>query len=107
MEPEPLSIEVKKSLLKKLVAAEQFERFLHTKYLGQKRFSLEGCETVIPILDRLIEGASERGVEDITLGMAHRGRLNVLANVMENLIERILRRSRDRSIPSFPRTKAT
>ncbi len=102
VQPEPITTEVKKSLLKKLIAAEQFERFLHTKYLGQKRFSLEGCETVIPILDRLIEGASERGVEDITLGMAHRGRLNVLANVMENLIERIFAAFEGSVHPEFP-----
>src|SRR5687768_2599387 len=75
VEPQPISVDVKKQLLWKLISAEQFERFLHTKYLGQKRFSLEGCETVIPLLDQLIEGGAARGVEDITMGMAHRGRL--------------------------------
>src|SRR5216684_9288885 len=87
VQPEPLPVEIKRQLLWKLISAEQFERFLHTKYLGQKRFSLEGCETIIPLLDQLIEGASVRGVEEITLGMAHRGRLNVLANVIGNLCE--------------------
>ena len=69
VEPEPIAAEVKKQLLWKLISAEQFERFLHTKYLGQKRFSLEGCETIIPLLDRLIEDGAPRR-EDITLGMA-------------------------------------
>jgi len=102
VEPQPIPAEVKKRLLWKLIAAEQFERFLHTKYLGQKRFSLEGCETVIPLLDRLIEGAASRGVEDITLGMAHRGRLNVLANVIGNLSERIFAAFEGSVHPEFP-----
>ena len=102
VEPEPISAEVKKRLLWKLISAEQFERFLHTKYLGQKRFSLEGCETIIPLLDRLIEGASARGVEEITLGMAHRGRLNVLANVIGNLCERIFAAFEGSVHPEFP-----
>jgi multifunctional 2-oxoglutarate metabolism enzyme len=100
--PEPIPVEIKKRLLWKLISAEQFERFLHTKYLGQKRFSLEGCETVIAVLDRLIEGAAERGVEDITLGMAHRGRLNVLANVIGNLCERIFAAFEGSVHPEFP-----
>ncbi|HEX8890550.1 MAG TPA: multifunctional oxoglutarate decarboxylase/oxoglutarate dehydrogenase thiamine pyrophosphate-binding subunit/dihydrolipoyllysine-residue succinyltransferase subunit [Pyrinomonadaceae bacterium] len=100
--PEPLAPEIKKQLLAKLTAAEQFERFLHTKYLGQKRFSLEGCETIIPVLDQLIEGAARRGVEDITLGMAHRGRLNVLANVVGNFSERIFTAFEGSVHPNFP-----
>ncbi|MCA1642091.1 MAG: multifunctional oxoglutarate decarboxylase/oxoglutarate dehydrogenase thiamine pyrophosphate-binding subunit/dihydrolipoyllysine-residue succinyltransferase subunit [Acidobacteria bacterium] len=103
VEPEPLPAEIKKALLAKLVEAEQFERFLHTKYLGQKRFSLEGCETIIPLLDQLVERAAEHGVEDITLGMAHRGRLNVLANVVgSNLVERIFTAFEGSVHPSFP-----
>ncbi len=102
VEPEPIPVEVKKRLLWKLISAEQFERFLHTKYLGQKRFSLEGCETIIPLLDRLIDGAAVRGVEDITLGMAHRGRLNVLANVIGNLCERIFAAFEGSVHPEFP-----
>src|SRR2546423_1758720 len=100
--PEPIPAEVKKQLLSKLIAAEQFERFLHTKYLGQKRFSIEGMETIIPVLDQLIEGASTRGVEDITIGMAHRGRLNVLANVVGNFSERIFTAFEGTVHPSFP-----
>lgn len=75
------SADEKKSILNKLNEAVAFESFLHTKYVGQKRFSLEGGETIIPALDALIEKAAERGVEQFVMGMAHRGRLNVLANI--------------------------
>ncbi|HVF86309.1 MAG TPA: multifunctional oxoglutarate decarboxylase/oxoglutarate dehydrogenase thiamine pyrophosphate-binding subunit/dihydrolipoyllysine-residue succinyltransferase subunit [Pyrinomonadaceae bacterium] len=102
VDPQPIAAEVRKQLLQKLIAAEQFERFLHTKYLGQKRFSLEGCETIIPLLDQLVEGAGALGVEDITLGMAHRGRLNVLVNVIGNFAERIFTAFEGSVHPSFP-----
>jgi multifunctional 2-oxoglutarate metabolism enzyme len=102
VEPKPIPVEVKKRLLWKLISAEQFERFLHTKYLGQKRFSLEGCETVIPVLDRLIDGAAARGVKEVVFGMAHRGRLNVLANVIGNLCERIFAAFEGSVHPEFP-----
>src|SRR5690606_25936691 len=69
-------------ILKKLNEAISFETFLHTKYVGQKRFSLEGCESAIPALDALVEAAADRGVEQFVMGMAHRGRLNVLANIV-------------------------
>ncbi|PZX93867.1 2-oxoglutarate dehydrogenase E1 component [Flavobacterium aquariorum] len=75
------SSEEKKNILNKLNQAVSFENFLHTKYVGQKRFSLEGGETIIPALDALIEKAAEQGVEQFVMGMAHRGRLNVLANI--------------------------
>jgi 2-oxoglutarate dehydrogenase E1 component len=75
------SADEKKSILNKLNQAVSFENFLHTKYVGQKRFSLEGGETIIPALDALIEKAAEKGVEQFVMGMAHRGRLNVLANI--------------------------
>ena len=71
----------KKSILGKLNQAVSFENFLHTKYVGQKRFSLEGGESIIPALDALIEKAADQGVEQFVMGMAHRGRLNVLANI--------------------------
>ena len=71
----------KKNILYKLNQAVSFENFLHTKYVGQKRFSLEGGEAIIPGLDALIEAAAEKGVEQFVMGMAHRGRLNVLANI--------------------------
>ncbi len=75
------SSDEKKAILNKLNQAVSFENFLHTKYVGQKRFSLEGGETIIPALDFLIEKAAEQGVEHFVMGMAHRGRLNVLANL--------------------------
>jgi 2-oxoglutarate dehydrogenase E1 component len=73
----------KKNILEKLNEAVSFETFLHTKYVGQKRFSLEGGESIIPGLDALIEAAAEKGVEQFVMGMAHRGRLNVLANIFK------------------------
>jgi 2-oxoglutarate dehydrogenase E1 component len=76
------SVETKKRILKKLNEAVVFENFLGTKFLGQKRFSLEGAETVIPALDSVIEKGAELGIEEFVIGMAHRGRLNVLANIM-------------------------
>ncbi|UOX35206.1 2-oxoglutarate dehydrogenase E1 component [Flavobacterium sediminilitoris] len=75
------SPEKKKKILGKLNEAVSFETFLHAKYVGQKRFSLEGCESAIPALDALIEAAADKGVEQFVMGMAHRGRLNVLANI--------------------------
>ena len=74
--------EEKKRILDKLIAAEAFESFLHTKFLGQKRFSIEGAENTIPFLDKVINSAAEFGVDEVMIGMAHRGRLNVLANIM-------------------------
>jgi 2-oxoglutarate dehydrogenase E1 component len=71
----------KKLILKKLNEAISFEHFLHTKYVGQKRFSLEGGESLIPALDILIRAAAEKGVEEFVMGMAHRGRLNTLTNI--------------------------
>lgn len=76
------SIDAKKRILKKLNEAVVFENFLGTKFLGQKRFSLEGAEVVIPALDTVIERGADLGIEEFVLGMAHRGRLNVLANIM-------------------------
>lgn len=75
------SAEEKKHLLKKLNEAVSFETFLHTKYVGQKRFSLEGGESFIPAVDTIIEKAADMGVEQFVMGMAHRGRLNTLINI--------------------------
>lgn len=75
------NIEEKKQILRKLNQAVAFESFLHKKFVGQKRFSLEGAEALIPALDALIEKGAELGVEEYVMGMAHRGRLNVLANI--------------------------
>ncbi|WP_375184957.1 2-oxoglutarate dehydrogenase E1 component [Aquabacterium sp.] len=74
--------EKKKHILDRLTAAEGLERFLHTKYVGQKRFSLEGGESFIAAMDELIQGAGAKGVQEIVIGMAHRGRLNVLVNTL-------------------------
>ena len=76
------TIEERKRILWDLLAAEGLEKFLHNRYLGQKRFSLEGCDTLIPMLDFMLSTAAAQGVQDICVGMAHRGRLNVLANIM-------------------------
>jgi 2-oxoglutarate dehydrogenase E1 component len=84
-----LSIEQKRLILNKLNQAVVFENFLHTKYVGQKRFSLEGLETVIPALDAAIELGAALGIEEFVIGMAHRGRLNVLANIMHKSYEEI------------------
>ncbi|MCT8339600.1 2-oxoglutarate dehydrogenase E1 component [Flavobacteriaceae bacterium TK19130] len=73
--------EQKKHILKKLNEAVAFESFLHTKYVGQKRFSLEGGESLIPALDALIENAADQGVQEFVMGMAHRGRLSTLTNI--------------------------
>jgi 2-oxoglutarate dehydrogenase E1 component len=72
----------KKHILERLTAGEGLERYLHTRYVGQKRFSLEGGETLIPVLDNLLQRAGAAGVQELVLGMAHRGRLNVLVNTL-------------------------
>lgn len=77
-----LSLDTKKRILKKLNEAVVFENFLGTKFLGQKRFSLEGAESLIPALDFVINRGADLGIEEFVIGMAHRGRLNVLANIM-------------------------
>jgi 2-oxoglutarate dehydrogenase E1 component len=94
--------EVRKQIMWKLISAEAFERFLGRKYIGQKRFSVEGGETIVALLDQLIEGAAARGVEDVTIGMSHRGRLNVIANVIGKFCERIFTSFEGSSHPDFP-----
>ena len=79
----------KKHILHKLNQAVAFENFLHKKFVGQKRFSLEGAESLIPALDVLVEHSSELGVEEFVMGMAHRGRLNVLANIFNKTYKEI------------------
>src|SRR6185369_2026377 len=74
--------EQRKHILERLTAAETLERYLHTKYVGQKRFSGEGGDTLIPMLDLLVQKAGAAGVQETVIGMAHRGRLNVLVNVL-------------------------
>ncbi len=90
-----LSVEEQLRILTKLTDAEIFEQFLHTKFIGAKRFSLEGAESVIPLLDYLIERSSEIGVDEIVIGMAHRGRLNVMVNILEMNVRQIFAGFRD------------
>lgn len=80
-----LNTEEKQFLLERLTAAETLEKYLHTRYVGQKRFSLEGGESLIPLLDDIIQVAGGQGVKEVVLGMAHRGRLNVLVNSLGKL----------------------
>ncbi|HEX9890567.1 MAG TPA: multifunctional oxoglutarate decarboxylase/oxoglutarate dehydrogenase thiamine pyrophosphate-binding subunit/dihydrolipoyllysine-residue succinyltransferase subunit [Actinomycetota bacterium] len=86
-----LPVEDKRHLLERLNAAEAFERFLHTKYVGHKRYGLEGAESLIPMLDALLEEDVRGGGERVVIGMAHRGRLNVLANIVGKSYHRIFR----------------
>ncbi|HMF73039.1 MAG TPA: thiamine pyrophosphate-dependent enzyme, partial [Flavitalea sp.] len=86
---QPLPLAKKQRILEKLNQGVMFEKFLHTKYIGQKRFSLEGGETTIPALDAIINTATEHGVLEVVIGMAHRGRLNILANIMGKTYEEI------------------
>ncbi|MES2856572.1 MAG: 2-oxoglutarate dehydrogenase E1 component, partial [Bdellovibrionota bacterium] len=84
-----LSPEQKKRIFEQIAKTESFEKFLHTRYVGKKRFSVEGCDSVIPILEHLTLKGSSLGVEEVVVGMAHRGRLNVLVNFMEKGIDGI------------------
>jgi multifunctional 2-oxoglutarate metabolism enzyme len=86
MEPDantwPLDRETRVRILRNIVAAEEFEHFLHSRFVGQKRFALEGGETAVAILDEILERATANGASEVVMGMAHRGRLNILANVV-------------------------
>ncbi|MBW3552607.1 MAG: 2-oxoglutarate dehydrogenase E1 component [Gemmatimonadetes bacterium] len=86
----PLSAEEKRRLLARLTEVEALEQFLHRAYLGQKRFSVEGNDMLVPMLDLAIERAAAAGAREVVLGMAHRGRLNVLAHVLGRPVEKIL-----------------
>ena len=95
------SHETKQRILTKLNEAVVFENFLHTKYVGQKRFSLEGGETTIAILDFILNTGANQGAEEFVIGMAHRGRLNVLANTMGKTYEQIFSEFEGASIPDL------
>ena len=96
---EPLSITQKKRILEKLDQGVMFEKFLHTKYIGQKRFSLEGGETTIAALDAIINTAADFGVKEVVIGMAHRGRLNILANILGKTYEQIFTEFEGKATP--------
>ncbi|MDD7940073.1 multifunctional oxoglutarate decarboxylase/oxoglutarate dehydrogenase thiamine pyrophosphate-binding subunit/dihydrolipoyllysine-residue succinyltransferase subunit [Actinomycetospora lutea] len=88
---EKVPVAEQKYILSKLNAAEAFEAFLQTKYVGQKRFSLEGAETVIPLLDAVLDTAAAHEMDEVVVGMPHRGRLNVLANIVGKPVSQIFR----------------
>jgi 2-oxoglutarate dehydrogenase E1 component len=93
--------DVQKRILQRLIDAEIFEEFIQNKYLGAKRFSLEGAETMIPLLDMAIEHAGQQGLEKVVIGMAHRGRLNVLANIMQKSPRKIFQEFEDADAEAF------
>ena len=96
---EPMLLKQKKRILQKLNEGVMFEKFLHTKYIGQKRFSLEGGETTIAALDAIINTAAANNVQEVVIGMAHRGRLNILANIMGKTYEQIFSEFEGTAIP--------
>ncbi len=96
-----------KYILSKLNAAEAFETFLQTKYVGQKRFSLEGAETVIPMMDGVIDQSAEHGLDEVVIGMPHRGRLNVLANIVGKPYSKIFTEFEGNLNPSQAHVRAT
>jgi 2-oxoglutarate dehydrogenase E1 component len=98
----PLDTAERLRILEKLSAAELFERFLHTKFLGQKRFSLEGAEGLIPLLDTIVEDAPSSGIRELVIGMAHRGRLNVLSNILGKSLESIFSEFEDNPLIDSP-----
>ncbi|NIG53323.1 2-oxoglutarate dehydrogenase E1 component [Chitinophaga sp. Cy-1792] len=97
----PLSLEKRRRILMKLNQGVIFEKFLHTKYIGQKRFGLEGGESTIPALDAMISEAVEYGVQESVIGMAHRGRLNVLANILGKTYEQIFNEFEGLAVPDM------
>jgi 2-oxoglutarate dehydrogenase E1 component len=98
-----VSTDLKKKLLKRLTDAETLEKFLHTRHVGQKRFSLEGGESLIPLLDQVIERCARHGAKEVVMGMAHRGRINVLANIMGRTVDSLYEEPRhDHANPGDP-----
>lgn len=96
-----LPIEEKKMILEQLNKSELFEVFLHTKYVGQKRFSLEGAETLIPMLETILASGSQLGMEEFIIGMAHRGRLNVMSNILNKSYTQIFSEFDEGYVPDF------
>jgi 2-oxoglutarate dehydrogenase E1 component len=94
--------EKKRHILDRLTAAEGLERYLHTKFVGQKRFSLEGGESFIPAMDELVQNAGNGGVEEIVIGMAHRGRLNVLVNILGKMPKELFAEFEGKSASDLP-----
>ncbi|HPH85129.1 MAG TPA: 2-oxoglutarate dehydrogenase E1 component [Ferruginibacter sp.] len=96
---QPVPLDQKKRILQKLNEGVMFEKFLHTKYIGQKRFSLEGGETTIAALDAILNTAASNNVQEVVIGMAHRGRLNVLANILGKTYEQIFTEFEGNALP--------
>jgi 2-oxoglutarate dehydrogenase E1 component len=86
----PLSGDLRRETLRSLISAEDFERYLHARFVGHKRFGLEGAETTIPVLGRILSDAANEGIREAVIGMAHRGRLNVLANIIGKPLAKLL-----------------
>ncbi len=97
-----ISADYKKRIMEKLIVSEGFEHFLHTRFIGHKRFSLEGSETLIPVLDCALEKAADDNVEEVFLGMAHRGRLNVLSNIIGKSYKKLFSEFEDDLDPDTP-----
>ena len=95
------SVAEKMHILEKLHQATLFELFLHRKFVGQKRFSLEGGEILIPVLDRIISDCPTAGVSDVVMGMSHRGRLNVLAHILRKPYETLFAEFKESLSPGF------
>lgn len=95
----PLSIEQKQMILQQLNKSELLESFLHTKYVGQKRFSIEGGETFVPMISSAIETGASLGVQEFILGMAHRGRLNVMSNILNKSYEEVFKEFDENYVP--------
>lgn len=91
---------IKKNILKKLIEAESFEHFVHKSFIGHKRFSLEGSETLIPVLDMFLNEANRNDIKEVVLGMAHRGRLNVLTNIIGKSFESVFSEFEDIQDPN-------
>jgi multifunctional 2-oxoglutarate metabolism enzyme len=104
MEPQannwPLDHETRLRILRNLIGGEEFEHFLHSRFVGQKRFALEGGETALAILEEILERAADNGVNEIVMGMAHRGRLNILANVVGKDVKQIFSEFEDELDPA-------
>jgi len=92
----------KRHILERVTAAETLEKYLHTRYVGQKRFSLEGGDSLVPLLDSLLQRAGEKGIQETVIGMAHRGRLNVLVNTMGKMPKDLFSEFEGKHADSFP-----
>src|SRR3954453_3568439 len=97
-----LSPDQKRHLLERLTAAETLEKYLHTRYVGQKRFSLEGGDSLIPLLDNLLQRSGEQGIQETVIGMAHRGRLNVLVNTMGKMPKDLFSEFEGKHVDNLP-----